>query len=120
MATVLTQVGEEWLADKVDEIVQTKPEWVGWGTGAGTSAKGDTTLFSEASEARVQGSMSQPVADKNRCVATLTCAGAGKTITNAGSFTTITTGTLIVKGDFTGVVLAVGDKIEFTIDIEWT
>jgi len=120
MATVFTQAGEEWLADKVDESIQTKPEYVGWGTGAGTSAKGDIILFSEASEARVQGSMSQPAADKTRVVATLTCAGAGKTITNAGSFTNSTGATLVVKGDFTGVPLSVGDKIEFTIDIEWT
>jgi hypothetical protein len=120
MATIFTQVGEEWLADKVDELVATKPEYVGWGTGAGTAAKGDTILSSEASEARVQMTMSQPAADKNRGVGTMTCAGAGKTITNAGSFTAATSGTLVVHGDFTGIPLAIGDKIEFTIDIEWT
>jgi len=43
-----------------------------------------------------------------------------QTITNAGNFTATTAGTLIVHGDFTGVALANGDKIEFTISIEIT
>ena len=120
MATVLTQDGEEWIVDKLDETVQTTGDYVGWGTGAGTAAKADTTLFTEASEARVSATRTQPAADKLRWVATLTCAGAGKTITNAGNFTAASSGTLIVHGDFTGITLNVGDKIEFTIDLEIT
>lgn len=118
-ATVVTDVGEQWIVDKMDESVQTKPEWVAWGTGAGTAAEADTTLFTEASEARVQGTLTQPAADTLRCVATLT-ADANKTITNAGSFTASSGGTLVVKGDFTGVALTTGDKIEFTINIQIT
>jgi hypothetical protein len=116
MATVLTQVGEEWIVDKLDETVQTEGEYVGWGTGAGSAGKADTELFTEASEARVAAAMSQPAADKFRWVATLTCAGAAKTITNAGNFTLSAAGVLIVHGDFTGKALDIGDKIEFTID----
>ena len=120
MATVLTSIGEEWIVDKLQETVQTLPEYIDWGTGAGTANKADIALFTEATEARVQGTLSQPSADKLRLVGTMTCAGAGKTITNAGSFTVSTkaTGPLIIHGDFTGIVLNVGDKIEFTIDIE--
>jgi len=120
MATVLTQVGEEWIVDKLAEGVQTKAEYIAWGTGTGTASKADTALFTEASESRVQGVESQPVADKIRYVGTLTCAGTGKTITNAGTFTAITGGTLVVHGDFTGIALNVGDKIEFTVDLEIT
>jgi len=119
-ATVLVQVGEEWLVDKIDETVQTTGDYIGWGTGAGTAAKGDTTLFSEAAETRVTAARTQPLADKIRWVGTLTCAGSGKSITNAGNFTAVSSGTLIVHGDFTAIVLAVGDKIEFTIDLEIT
>jgi hypothetical protein len=119
-ATVLVQVGEEWIVDKLDETVQTTGDYVGWGTGAGTAAKADTTLFTEASESRVTATRTQNAADKIRWVGTLTCAGSGKTITNAGNFTAVSSGTLIVHGDFTGIVLAVGDKIEFTIDLEIT
>ena len=119
LATVLTDAGEAWIVDKLDETLQTTGDYVGWGTGAGTAAKGDTTLFTEASEARVVATRTQPVADTLRWVATLT-ADAAKTITNAGNFTASSGGTLIVKGDFTGVALALGDKIEFTINLQIT
>lgn len=118
MATVLTQVGEEWIVDKIDTA--TRADWIGWGTGAGTAVKGSTILFTEAAEARIQGVTTQPLADKMRVVGTMTCAGSGKTITNAGIFNANTAGILVVHGDFTGVVLNVGDKIEFTVDLEIT
>lgn len=118
-ATVLTSVGEAWIVDKLDETVQTTGDYIGWGTGAGTAAKGDTTLFTESAETRVTGTRTQPLADKIRWVGTLTSASA-QTITNAGNFTAVSAGTLIVHGDFTGVVLAIGDKIEITIDLEIT
>jgi len=120
MATVLTTVGKQWIVDKLDESVQTTGKYVAWGTGAGTAAIGDTTLFTEASESRVAGTESQPSADTYRVVGTLTCAGSGKTITNAGTFTASSAGTLVVKGDFTGVVLNVGDSIQFTVDLQVT
>ena len=92
---------------------------IGWGTGAGTAVVGDTTLFTEASEARVAAAISQPAADTNRWIATIT-ADAGKTITNAGLFDSTAGSTLFIKGDFTGVVLLTGDKIEFTITLQQT
>lgn len=118
-ATVLTDVGEAWIVDKLDESSQLTGDFVGWGTGAGTAAKGDTVLFTEAAEARVSGTRSQPSADIIRWVATITSAS-GQTITNAGNFDASTSGNLIVHGDFTGIVLANGDKIEFTINLEIT
>lgn len=123
MATVYTSAGEAKVVDLIDGTASTHLDAtngkIGWGTGAGTAAKGDTTLFTEASEARVAVVASQPLADKNRWVATLTADGA-KTITNAGLFDAATGGNLIVKGDFAGIALALGDKIEFTIDLEQT
>src|SRR3990167_6504355 len=119
MATVVTDVGEQWIVDKLDESVQTTASFVAWGTGAGTAGETDTTLFTEASEARVAGTASQPTSDTLRYVATITADGA-KTITNAGTFTASSGGTLVVKGDFTGIVLALGDKIEFTINLQIT
>ena len=123
MATVYTSAGEAVVCDLIDGVsavhLDATNGKIGWGTSAGTAAKGDTTLFTEASEARVAVVASQPLADKNRWVATLT-ANAGKTITNAGLFNAAAAGDLIVHGDFTGIVLALGDKIEFTIDLEQT
>ena len=123
MATIYTSAGEAKVVDLIDgtvaTVLSTANAKVAWGTGAGTAAKADTTLFVEASEARVVPTVSQPTADKNQWVGTLT-ADAGKTITNAGLFDAATAGNLIVKGDFTGIVLALGDKIEFTISLEQT
>lgn len=119
MATVFTTVGKTWLRDKIDESVQTTGDYIGWGTGAGTAAVGDTTLFTEAAETRVLSTRTKPASDTVRWVGTLTSAS-GQTITNAGNFTAITVGTLLVHGDFTGVVLAIGDQIQFTINLQLT
>ena len=59
MATVFTTVGKAWAIDKLDELLQTTGDYIGWGTGAGTAAIGDTTLFTEAAEARVVATRSQ-------------------------------------------------------------
>lgn len=120
MANVYTQAGEELVVDILDGTVAVPSNWyVGWGTGAGTAAKGDTTLFTEASESRVAATMSQPSADITQAVATLTADGA-KTITNAGLFSASTGGTLLVHGDHSGIALSLGDKIEYTITLEQT
>lgn len=119
MATVISTVGKAWVIDKLDETVQTTADYVAWGTGAGTAAVGDTTLFTEASEARVVATRTQPAADTIQWVGTLTANGS-KTITNAGNFTASSSGTLVVKGDFTGVVLALNDQIQFTITLQQT
>lgn len=121
MATsVLTFVGEEFIVDKLVENTNLTGQYVGWGTGAGTAAKADTTLFTEASEARVAGTVTKTGSGssaKYQVVATLTANGA-KTITNAGNFTASVASTLIVHGDFTGITLAENDQIQFTITLD--
>lgn len=125
LATVLTNAGEEWVVDKLKETVQTEAQYVGWGTGAGTAAKGDTDLFTPVNSdpgnvLRQTGTTSKNGTGSSavyRCVATLTALAGGQTPTNAGSWTAATGGTLIVKGDFTGVALSAGDQIVFTIDL---
>lgn len=122
MATIYTSAGETVVVDAVEAGTAC---YAGWGTGAGTAAKGDTDLFTPATEARVVGVESQPAADKNQWVATITADGA-KTITNAGLFDGAGTGSppsggnLVIHGDFTGIALATGDKIEFTVSLEQT
>ena len=123
MATIYTDAGEAGVVDLVDGVsavvLSTANAKVGWGTGAGTAAKADTTLFTESSEARVVPTISQPTADKNQWVGTLTADGA-KTITNAGLLDAVSAGTLYIHGDFTGILLALNDKIEFTVSLEQT
>ena len=123
MATEYTDAGEVVVVDLIDGTSGTHLDAtngkVAWGSGAGTAAKTDTTLFTEESEARVAVVASQPAGDTNRWVATIT-ADAPKTITNAGLFNSAAGATLIVKGDFTGIPLLTGDKIEFTISLQQT
>jgi len=123
VATIYTDAGEAAIVDLIDGVGSTvlsaANAKVAWGTGAGTAVKADTILFTEASEARVAAAISQPTADKNQWVGTIT-ADAGKTITNAGLFDAATVGNLVIHGDFTGIVLATNDKIEFTISLEQT
>jgi len=119
MADIFTSVGEQLAADYFDGSASAPANWYGaWGTGAGTSAKGDTTLFTEASETRVTVTESQPAANQNRFVWTLTANGA-KTITNAGVFSASSGGSMPLKTDFTGIALALNDQIQFTFTLTW-
>lgn len=120
MADVFTQAGEEILADSMTGGASAPTNWfVAWGTGAGTAAKGDTTLFTEASEDRVQAAEDQPSADQNEFQATITADGT-KTITNAGVLSASTSGSLLLKSDFAGVALVENDQIAFTFTITWS
>jgi hypothetical protein len=115
-AVVLTNAGEEFVVDKLTETVQTKPEYIGWGTGAGTAAKADTDLFTPAAETRVLSTTSKVGTGstaKYQAVGTLTSLS-GQTITNAALFTASTSGTCVIKGDHTGVALLTNDQIQYT------
>ena len=120
MATdIYTQAGEELIIDVIDGTVAPPTYHVGWGTGAGVADKADTALFTESAETRVVTSQTQPSVDINQFLGTIT-ASAARTITNAGILSLITGGVLLLHSDFAGVVLANGDKIEFTFTLEQT
>jgi hypothetical protein len=127
MATVLTNTGKAIAANRI-LAAGTEPKFIAWGTGAGTAAATDTTLFTEAAEARTSGTSSRVTSaspavtnDTYRVTGTITATGA-KTITNAGTFDVITSssGNLFVKGDHSGTALAVGESIAYTIDLTFT
>lgn len=123
LATVLVNTGKAITTNRI-KGAGTEPVYVAWGTGAGTAAITDTTLFTEASEARIAGASTQQTItttnDTYQVVGTITCAGAGKTITNAGLFDAFTVGNLFMKGDFIGIVLGIGDAIQFTMKTQYT
>lgn len=122
MATVLTDTGETLIVDLIQTSISTPPAYIGSGTGSGTTCKGSTGIFTESCDARSTGTFSEPTADKLRNVGTITY-GATKTITNAGELVTSSTSNqcgLVVHGDFTGIAVNNGDKIQFTVDLEIT
>lgn len=107
-----------------------EPVYIGWGTGAGTAAVADTTLFTERAAdlsattgTRVTGTSSQQTTDVTndtwRLTGTYTATGSG-TVTNAGCFDTsvIGSGNLFLKGDFTGIGLSINDSISFTMNCD--
>lgn len=129
MATVLTNAGRDILTNRI-KGAGTEPLNVGWGTGAGTAAATDTTLFTEkdtdltaAGPNRTVGTSSRVTTsvanDTYQVVATRTATGAG-TVTNAGSWDATSAGNLYIKGDFTGIGLSSGDAIQFTIKHQFT
>lgn len=122
-ATLIVNTGRAIITNRLKGS-GTEPVFVAWGTGAGTTAATDTTLFTEASEARVSGTSSQQTTtttnDTYRVVGTLTVAGSGKTITNVGLFDASSSGSLFFKSDFTGLALNVGDSIAFTLNTQFT
>lgn len=126
MATLLVATGEAICSGLVTKVTTLDPKFIGIGSGAGVTANGDTTLFTEYTTgtwtgyARTSTAGTQvTVTDTNdtaQWVGTFT-AGAAQTVTNAGNFDALTVGNLFVKGDFTGVVLANGDSIQITIKL---
>lgn len=104
----------------------TEPLNIGWGTGAGTTARTDTTLFTEklvdlttsAGTDHTVGTSSQVTTtttnDSYRVTGTRTATGAAS-VTNSGLFDAASGGNLYLKGDFTAVPLAIGESIAYTI-----
>lgn len=128
--TVITNVGQAVITNRIIQA-GTAPKNIGWGTGAGTSAVGDTTLFTEklvdlstsAGTDHTVGTESRTTTtvtnDTYTVTGTRTATGAG-TVTNAGLFDAASGGTLYCKGDFTGIPQGVGDSIAFTFNVKFS
>lgn len=125
MATVVTNAGRDIVTNRI-KGAGTEPLNIGWGTGAGTAAVADTTLFTEklvdlttsAGTDHTAGASTRQTTtvtnDTYQVIGTRTATGAG-TVTNAGLFDAASGGNLFLKGDFTGIGLSSGDAIQFTI-----
>lgn len=121
MATLLVNAGKAIVTNRI-KGAGTEPAYVGWGTGAGTAAATDTTLFTETGSRTLGTSTQQTTSvtnDTYQVVGTLTAGGA-LSITNAGTFDASTSGNLFVKGDFTAIGLGTGDSIQFTIKTQFS
>lgn len=124
MATLLVNTGKAVVTNRVKNGATgaTEPNYVAWGTGAGTTAVADTTLFTETGTRTAGTSTQQTTSTTNdtyQVVGTMTAGGA-LAITNAGLFDASTTGNLFVKGDFTTINLSSGDSIQFTFKTQFS
>ena len=121
MATLLVNTGKAVVTNRI-KGAGTEPNYVAWGTGAGTTSATDTTLFTETGTRSAGTSTQQTTSTTNdtyQVVGTLTAVGS-VTITNAGLFDASTVGNLFVKGDFTGIALTTGDSIQFTFKTQFS
>lgn len=122
MATLLVNTGKAIITNYLAGGAATQPKYVAWGTGAGTTAATDTTLFTETGT-RVAGTTTQQTTsttnDTYQVIGTLTAGGA-LAITNAGLFDALTVGNLFVKGDFSTINLTTGDSIQFTVKTQFS
>jgi len=121
MATLLVNAGKAIVTNRIKGS-GTEPVYVAYGTGAGTTAAADTTLFTETGT-RVSGTSTQQTTsvtnDTYQVVGTQT-AGGTLAITNAGLFDASTSGNLFVKGDFSTINLSSGDSIQFTFKTQFS
>ena len=112
---VLTQDGEEWIVDLMAGVTVHGT----WGTGESEAAKTDDDMEAESGEARVECTITQPLADKIQYVWQITASDV-RAITEAGIFSAATEGVLYFHASFSAINLASGDKIEFTLQDEIT
>lgn len=119
MASVLANAGRAYITGL---LLVSEARYIGYGTGAGTAAAADTTLFTEV-QTRTTGTRSQQTTsvtnDTFRVTGTVT-ADATRAVTNAGVFDASSNGNLIMKGDFSTINLASGDSIAFTFNLTFT
>lgn len=121
MPTLLVNGGKAVVTNRIKGS-GTEPNFVAWGTGAGTTSATDTTLFSETGSRTAGTSTQQTTSTTNdtyQVVGTLT-AGGTLSITNAGLFDASTSGNLFVKGDFSTIGLTTGDSIQFTFKVQFS
>lgn len=126
MPSVFTDVGKNWVADKMREsgiaAATVFANRIAWGTGATVPTQTSTVISTETTPARATATMTgvttTTTGDTFQAVGTLT-ADAGKTITNAGLFDAATTGDLVLTGDHAGVPLLTGDSIEYTFKLQF-
>lgn len=133
VTVVLTNNGEEWVAERIagvqgggtNNVATNAGSHIGWGTntGATTAAKADTALSSESSDpaARVASSVTVTGAGsaaKYQATATMSSTTT-QTIKEGGIFSASSAGTMFVRyTDTVGIGLNNGDSIAFTYTLD--
>ena len=129
MATLVVNAGKALLSGLLSGVTSLPPKFIGIGSGAGTTAATDTTLFTEFTTgtwtgyARAGAAGSQVTTSVTNDTARFSdsfTAPAAESVTNAGCFDAASGGNMAVKGDFAAVNLASGDSITITISVQFS
>ena len=123
MAVTYSTAGRGLVVDLIDNTIGAATMFIGWGTGGSstgsTATISDTALQAEATESRATTVVSQPTADTNQWVGTLTNQKAGgKIIEEVAVLSASTAGTLLIRSTHGGVSVATGDSIQYTITLQ--
>lgn len=127
LQAVFTNAGKAWVVLKNQSVAPNSNatmQWIAWGTGSSAENATQTALATEASEARVVGTLTQvtttQTGDTDRCVGTLTANGS-KNISEAGRFNQLAVGgTMLMRALFTAIPVILNDQIQFTLDLQVT
>lgn len=97
-------------------------KYIWWGTGTTAATAADTGPETEGAEDRTTGTQddvqTDHADDTYQVTGTITCAGTGKAITEAGVNTAADAGKCYVRATFDAVNLDVGDSIAFTFKVK--
>lgn len=128
MATVLTNNGEEWAAERLagtqgsgaNNVAANAGTHIGSGTGTATAAKGDTALGTEVgTRAATTVTVAGGTGASAKYQATATWAfDATRAITEMGLFSASSAGVLFVRADFAAINGGSGDSIAYTLTID--
>lgn len=115
--TIVTDYGEEWVADVIRGAVSPGTLYIHAGTG---SAPGETStaLNTPVSESRVAATLTKPQAGTMSAAATIVFTGS-KTVTQVGLYRTSSGNDLIACGTLSQAV-ANGDSLQITINVNIT
>lgn len=125
MAAVVTNRGKGTVTNRLQTAspADAIPGYIHWGTGTTVAAATQTALVTASAEARVAATLSQQTTtttnDTLRATGTITSAST-QTIAEVGLFDASTAGNMFMRADFTGVALANGDSIAFTINVQFS
>lgn len=124
MAFVITNAGLAILSKRIKGL-GTEPLYIGWGTGAGVAAVGDTALFTEdttvgySRAAGISSIVTTAIADDTYQVSGSLTAGAALVITNWGLFDAASGGNLLVHEDVAvPYSLAAGELLNFIFKLQ--
>jgi hypothetical protein len=119
--TVLTNSGKSILTNPLADAGNV-PAYLAAGTGAGSAAVTDTTLFSELSQPRVPCAVSRVTTDTTndtyRTAGTITNVGSIATITNVGIFDAASGGNLLAKADGVGQTIDTNEGLTVSFNLQ--
>lgn len=92
---LITDLGKAAAIDRLQAASVAVHDYIAIGTGATAAAAGDTTLVTEV--ARIQGTLSQPDAVTDRCVATFSAGTGTGVIAEAGRLNAASSGNLFAR-----------------------